>query len=27
MREFTAAPPTGRLMSLELRVHLDAYKK
>lgn len=27
MREFTAAPPTGRLMSLEFRVHLDAPKK
>ncbi|GAA4842592.1 TonB-dependent receptor [Algivirga pacifica] len=25
-REFTAAPPTGRLMSLELKVNLPSYK-
>jgi iron complex outermembrane receptor protein len=27
MREFTAAPPTGRLFSIEFRTHLPAIKK
>ncbi|PWJ44736.1 TonB-dependent receptor [Sediminitomix flava] len=27
MREFTAAPPTGRLISLELKINLPSYKK